>query len=91
MGDQVGLVCYPDRVQAEDAYYSRVVPTVDAARLYQPERKADGWYYQTAKLQAALPQCSPGQSLKEGVELGFLVFGLLAVAWGIQFIRRVLR
>ena len=46
MGYAVGNICYDNRQQAEDVYYSKVVPYVDGKALYQPIRKTDGWYFQ---------------------------------------------
>lgn len=91
MGYAVGNLCYETRQQAEDVYYSKVVPYVDGRALYQPVRRSDGWYFQNARLQAALPACDPAQDFADGVQLGFMFFAFFAAAWGIQFIRRMFR
>lgn len=91
MGYAVGNICYASLQQAEDVYYSKVVPHVDGQALYQPVRRSDGWYFQNTKLQAALPLCDSAQNFRDGMELGFLLIVPLAVAWGVTLIRRVLR
>lgn len=91
MGYAVGNLCYDNRQQAEDVYYSKVVPYVDGKALYQPIRQADGWYFQGTKLQAALPSCDPAQNFRDGVQLGLYLMIPLVFAWGVVIIRRILR
>lgn len=91
MGYAVGNICYDTRQQAEDVYYSKVVPFVNGEALYQPVRKQDGWYFQNTKLQAALPVCDPAQNFADGVELGLYLLIPFVFAWGVVVIRRIIK
>lgn len=71
MGYQVGNTCYTDQRLAEDVYFSQAVPLVTDEGVKQIFRKSDGWYYQTHKIEAHLPQCDPAANYKLGLELGW--------------------
>ena len=83
MGYQVGNQCFSEQKEAENFYFSQIVPTIGPdGKLYQPTFfKSQGWIYQGQKLQIYLPECSPEQNFKDGLELGFLFLGVAIVAW----------
>lgn len=92
MGYQVGNQCFLDKKQAENYYFSLVVPIVGAdGKIHKPEYLVNQWKMNGEVLEAHLPECDPEQNLKDGLQLGWLIFGILALVWGITVIRRLLR
>ena len=58
MGYAVGNLCYDNRQQAEDVYYSKVVPYVDGKALYPPSAWLVFPRYQAASRLTFLRPCT---------------------------------
>lgn len=84
-------ICYLTKEQAEDAYFSKVVAHVDSTGVHQLIRRPDGWYFGTHKVQSHLLQCDPAKSVAEGAEFAGYFLLPLAVAWGFNLIRNILK
>ena len=70
MGYQVGNICYDTVKQAEDAYYSAVLPVIaNDGSLKQLGTNGNGWYLDGVKLTASLPTCSHADYYAYGYEL----------------------
>lgn len=92
MGYQVGNQCFSTLVQAENHYFSLVVPAATPdGRLVRPEHQNGQWFMNGQLLQAQLPECDPAQRFAEGVELGWLVFGVMASMFVFTIIIKMLR
>ena len=75
MNYQVGNKCL-DKAQAENIYFSLVVPQITS----------DGQI-----IQANLPECNPADNVKNGLEIGWLVFGLMAACYFVIIIKRLFK
>lgn len=94
MGYQVGNACYATREQAENVYYSQVLPVITSdGKINQIEFNGKNWKYQNEILKAQLPECSIGQNFKDGAEIGFMLMLMMVGLWGIKltidYIKRV--
>ena len=94
MGYQVGNNCYATRAEAENAYFSQVVPVIlQNGQLSQIGFNGKNWKYQNEILKAQLPECSIGQNFKDGTEIGFMLMLMMVGLWGIKlmidYIKRV--
>ncbi|MCP1661308.1 hypothetical protein [Neisseria perflava] len=88
---QVGNQCL-EQSQAENVYFSLVVPTVtEDGRILKPEYNGTGWQLDGQVIKADLPQCSPEENLKDGLETGWLIFGVMAACYVIIVVKRMLR
>ena len=83
MGYQIGNQCVDKKVEAENHYFSQVIPTITAdGKLLQPTyQTTQGWFYQGKKLEISLPKCDPVQNFKDGMELGFLCMVIAIILW----------
>lgn len=107
MGARVGELCYGDQSQALDAYYLVVPPTVTAGStsyLGWFEKVAGAWVYRVKTVSSSsvsvsevpapvvtFPDCNPLEPFTDGMQLGWLVAGLMVSAWGWLHIRRAAR
>lgn len=112
MGYQVGNMCYHDKKQAENAYYSLIAPVVvhkpgkvvnrpypypgtmtlpGTTEIIAPEYKNGNWTINGQILQAKLPECDPAKSFKEGVETGWLFFGVMAAMYIFVLLKKLIR
>ena len=91
MNYQVGNICYASIEDAENAYFSNVVPTISAdGELHQVMFKNNQWTYKNQPIKAYLPTCSIEQNVKDGVELGFYCMATIVALWSIKLISRML-
>lgn len=92
MGYQVGNQCFSDKKSAENHYFSQIIPTITAdGKLYQPTyTKAQGWQYEGKSIQISLPECSPEQNFKDGLEVGSLFLVIAVVLWATSNIGKLL-
>lgn len=90
MGYQVGQTCYAKKSDAENAYYSTVVPVINAnGELIQPQwSELGGWTLNGQTISAALPECNPIENFQDGQMIGWSVFGIYAAVWAVLLIRR---
>lgn len=89
MGYQIGNVCYATISDAENAYYSQVIPHIGAdGKIYQMEHTQTGWRFEGLTVRAELPECDPSQNFKDGLEIGWGLFGIAAVIWIVQIVKR---
>ena len=72
---QVGNQCL-EQQQAENVYFGLVVPVLTQ----------DGQI-----IQANLPECNPADNVKNGLEIGWLVFGVMAACYFVIVIKRMLK
>lgn len=97
MGYQVGNICYTDRMQAENAYFSSVSPVIQNGRLVQlqyngnPKHMDSGWTLNGRRVTADLPQCGPVQNFREGSELGWLIVLIMATLYVFTLIKGQLK
>ena len=112
MGYQVGNVCYHDKRQAENAYYSLIAPVVvqkpgkvvnrpypytgsmtlpGTTEIIAPEYSNGRWTMGGQPLQAKLLVCDPAQNFKDGVEAGWLFFGVMASMYVFVLLKKLLR
>lgn len=113
MGYQIGNHCYATKEQAENVYFSLVVPTIQTtqsattvtrpyplpnttipagtAKIVAPEYRNGKWYLQNSVIEANLPQCDSVQNFKQGQEIGWFVFGLMAAMYAFVLLKRLLR
>lgn len=91
MGYRIGNVCHATREEAENVYFSQVLPAVGAdGQLHQPVYTASGWMYHGKAIQAYLPTCDPVESFTDGLLIGWSLFAIAAAVWGIKFLGRFL-
>lgn len=92
MGYQVETVCYVERKQAENAYFSGVKPVITAdGKLIQMQYTPAGWILNGQVIQVALPECDPVESFRDGQYIGWAVFAIMAVVWGVRVLHERLR
>lgn len=92
MGYQVGNQCFSSIAEAENQYFSSVAPAVTAdGKLVQPEFSGTQWTLNGTAIHAKLPECDPEQNLQNGMEVGWLIFSIMAVLWGFKWIKGLLR
>ncbi|WP_066567938.1 hypothetical protein [Snodgrassella sp. CFCC 13594] len=92
MGYQVGNQCFTSIEAAENQYFSAVAPAVSAGgELIKPEYSGTQWILNGTVIHAQLPPCDPEQNLKDGMELGWLLFGIMAVLYGFKWIKGLMR
>ena len=92
MGYQVGNQCIADKVQAENHYFSLIVPTVGQdGRLHHPTYSNGQWKLNGQVLQISLPECDPAQNFRDGAELGWYLFGIMAAVYVFGIIKKQIR
>lgn len=98
MGYQVGNICYSDRVQAENAYFSLVSPVIQSnGRLLQlqyngnPKHIDAGWTLNGRRVSASLPQCDPAKNIADGIEAGWLFLGVMASLYLFVLLKKLIR
>ena len=87
MGYQVGNQCFESREAAENHYFSLVVPQIQNGQLIQPKKVGERWEMQGQVLQAQLPECDPAENFRNGTELGWLIFGVMAGMYTFHIIK----
>lgn len=91
MGYQVGNTCFISREAAENHYFSLVVPQIQDGQLYQPKKIGDTWQLNGQTIQAYLPECDPEQNFRDGAELGWVIFGIMAAMYTFTVIKGLLK
>ena len=92
MGYQVGNICYATKTEAENAYYSNVVPVItQGGQLMQPIYNGTVWQLAGNTISSGLPECDPLQNMKDGSLIGWGVFSILLSLWSIKLIHQRLR
>jgi hypothetical protein len=88
---QVGNKCL-DKAQAENIYFSLVVPQITSdGQIIKPEYNGIAWQLNGQIIQANLPECNPADNVKNGLEIGWLVFGVMASCYFVIVIKRLLK
>lgn len=59
--------------------------------LLAPEFKQGKWYLQGNVINAHLPECDPAKNFRDGQEIGWLVFGVVAACYVFVIVKRLLR
>ncbi|MRN38042.1 hypothetical protein CRG49_012850 [Neisseria sp. N95_16] len=86
---QVGNKCL-EQSQAENVYFSLVVPQITQhGQILQPQYNGSVWTLNGQTLKAALPQCSPTDNLKSGLETGWILFGVMAAVYFVSITKRL--
>ncbi|MFV2028591.1 hypothetical protein [Neisseria sp. S1] len=84
---QVGNKCL-EQSQAENLYFSLVVPLIKPdGTILKPEYNGLGWQLSGQTIQANLPACDPLDNFNSGLEIGWLIFGLMASLFFVSLIR----
>ncbi|MBR0129066.1 MAG: hypothetical protein IJM09_04540 [Neisseriaceae bacterium] len=92
MGYRVGNVCYSNHMDAQNAYFGAVVPIIsNDGTLLRPVFNGSTWTLNGVVLDTSFPACDPAQNFRDGVELGWLFAGILAMAFGFTIIKRLVR
>ena len=65
--------------------------TTSKATLIQPEYVNGKWMLQGQAINANLPKCEPADSFKNGAEMGWLIFGVIASCYVFVILKRLLR
>lgn len=92
MGYQVANICYTTKQEAENAYFSKVVPVIlPDGKLNQVIFDGKKWVYEGQQIHAYLPECSIEQNFKDGAYLGFLVMSIVISCWGIRLMIRLVQ
>lgn len=88
---QVGNKCL-EASQAENLYFSLVVPQVmPDGRLIKPEYNGSSWSFNGQLITSSLPSCDPTDNLKNGMESGWLLFGVAAALYVFVVLKKVFR
>ncbi|BBH12974.1 hypothetical protein [Chromobacterium haemolyticum] len=99
MGFQVGWQCVADSNKAADLVLSNSQPFLFESYVKQYEKGADGSWslvtydanntaISTQAVSLKFPTCSPSEQFNDGAELGWLLFGVMLIAWSGRQIRR---
>lgn len=91
MGYQIGSVCYGTKAEAENVYFSQVIPVLREGKLDQPVYTPLGWQLHGQSVRAYLPECNPSDSFKDGQMIGWALFSMMAAIWSVKLIRERLR
>ena len=92
MGYQIGNICYADKQLAENVYFSQIAPVIDAnGGLHQFILTKQGWTLNGQKITASLPECSLSDNFVLGSQLGWLLFSILVIVFGIKQIANILK
>ena len=67
------------------------VTTTNKATLIKPEYVNGKWTLQGQVINLNLAQCEPSENFKNGMELGWLIAGLMASMWLFMLVKRLLR
>lgn len=91
MNYQVGNTCYENKSQAENVYFSKVVPVISSdGQLNQVLFDGNKWTYQGKEIHAYLPQCDIQQNFKDGMYVGSLVMLIMISVWSIRLMIKII-
>ncbi|UOO78103.1 hypothetical protein LVJ85_06505 [Neisseria sp. Dent CA1/247] len=86
---QVGNKCL-EQSQAENVYFSLVVPQINQnGEILKPEYDGNTWKLNGLILKASLPECNPVDNLKSGLEIGWILFGVMASVYFVGILKKV--
>ena len=86
---QVGNKCL-EQGQAENVYFSLVVPQITQdGQIIKPEYNGSAWTINGQIIKADLPQCDPAENLKSGLEIGWLLFAVMASVYFVSITKRL--
>ena len=89
MGYRVGFQCFDTINAATDYQMSLVVPSITAdGAMVHPIKQGETWTYAGQPVSLSFATCDPMQDYKQGLELGMVLVGLFALAWGFRFLSR---
>lgn len=92
MGYRVGNTCYSNYSDAQNVYFSAVVPIIsNDGTFIRPVYNGSTWTLNGVVLETSFSTCDPAQNFRDGVELGWLFAGLLTLAFGFTIIKRLVR
>lgn len=90
-GYQVGRVCHFTYADATNDVMTRVVPTIDKdGVLHHPVFNGATWEYKQQQINLTFPACNPLEYQQAGKELGQVVLGLLAAAYVVNLIYKMI-
>ena len=88
---QVGNQCL-EQQHAENVYYGLVVPVITQdGKIIKPDYNGTAWQLNGQIIQANLPECNPADNVKNGLEIGWLVFGIMAACYFVIVVKRLLK
>lgn len=88
---QVGNKCL-EQSQAENVYFSLVVPQISQdGQMVKPEYNGHVWQLNGQTIKADLPQCDPVENLKDGLETGWLLLGLMAAMYFVVIVKGLMK
>lgn len=70
---------------------NRPAPTTSKATLIKPEYANGKWTLQGQTITLNLPQCDIAQNMRDGSELGWVIFGIMAACYVFVILKRLLR
>lgn len=71
--------------------YPSTTSQVNKAVIIAPEYRNNAWYLNGQIIHANLPVCDPVQNFKDGLELGWLVFAVMASCYVFVVLKGLLR
>ena len=88
---QVGNQCL-EQQHAENVYYGLVVPVITQdGKIINPEYNGTAWQLNGQIIHPNLPECNPADNVKNGLEIGWFVFGVMAACYFVIVIKRLLK
>lgn len=88
---QVGNQCL-EQQHAENVYFGLVVPVLTQdGQIIKPVYNGTFWHLNGQIIQVNLPECNPADNVKNGLEIGWLVFGVMASCYFVIIIKRLLK
>ena len=88
---QVGNKCL-NKAQAENIYFSSVVPQITSdGQIIKPDYNGTSWQLNGQIIHSNLPECNPADNVKNGLEIGWFVFGVMAACYFVIVIKRLLK
>lgn len=70
---------------------SMLNPQTSQAKLLKPEFQNGRWVFNGQTVQANLPQCDPVKNFKDGQEVGWIVFAVIAAMYVFVLVKKQLR
>ena len=69
----------------------RLAVLTQDGQIIKPEHNGTAWQLNGQIIQANLPECNPADNVKNGLEIGWLVFGVMAACYFVIVIKRMLK
>lgn len=91
----VAPVVQPATATTSTATVGRYPPSMlnqsSQAKLLKPEYQNGRWVFNGQTIQANLPQCEPTENFKQGQELGWLLFAVIAAMYVFVLVKKLFR